>query len=123
KHLSDKRLSAMAFMGINPPEPWIFFALDRSSGKWAVANNPILPGPAQMLIFRGGTPICPDPLPLNLDGKRGVSTAALFGADPRPKLEQAVFNDLPNLKFKDIPDLVANPARAHFFNTDCMSCH
>ena len=30
---------------------------------------------------------------------------------------------MPELKFKDIPDLIANPQRAHFVNTDCVSCH
>jgi hypothetical protein len=122
RHLSEKRLSAMAFMGINPPEPWIFFAMDRTSGTWAPSKNRTIGGVGQMLIFRGGTPVCPDPLPLNLDGKRGVSTAGLFGGK-RPNLEQAVFSDVPNLKFKDVPDFIANPARSHFFNTDCMSCH
>jgi hypothetical protein len=122
KHLSEPRLSAIAFMGINPPEPWIFFSLDRTSGKWAPSNNRVVGGTGQMLIFRGGTPVCPDPLPLNLDGKRGVSTAGLFGVQAQ-KLEQAVFGDVPNLKFKDVPDFVANPARSHFFNTDCLSCH
>lgn len=27
------------------------------------------------------------------------------------------------LKFKDIPDYIANPSLSHFFNTDCVSCH
>ncbi len=34
-----------------------------------------------------------------------------------------MFNDLPRPRHEDIPDLVANPNLANFFNTDCISCH
>jgi hypothetical protein len=29
----------------------------------------------------------------------------------------------PQARNRDIPDIVANPNLAHFFNTDCASCH
>ena len=38
-------------------------------------------------------------------------------------MENAVFDKVPALKVKHVPDLIANPQRAHFFNTDCVSCH
>jgi hypothetical protein len=126
KHLSADRLGAMAFMGINPPEPWIFVALQKGrDGTFAPPPNPSLGGTSsQMLILRGGNAAMPEPTPKNVDEKRGVSTALLFpDAAAQAKLEKPVFDDLPALKFKDIPDLIANPQRAHFFNTDCVSCH
>ena len=124
KHLDEKKLSAMAFMGLNTPEPWIFFALARNDRGWALAPNGSFPGTgAQMFTRRGGDPVSPNPLPSNLDGKRGVSTAQLFAPGIEQKLDSLVFADRADLKMKDIPDLIANPLQSHFFNTDCVSCH
>jgi len=40
----------------------------------------------------------------------GVSTAELFpSGDPE--------------RMREIIDIIADPAQAHFFNTDCVSCH
>ena len=126
KHLSVDRLGAMALMGIDPPEPWIFFAvLKQKDGKFALAPNPSLGGnSAQMLILRGGTPVMPRPATTNVDADKGVSTALLFpDAAGKAKLDKPVFEGLAGMKHKDVPDLIANPQRAHFFNTDCVSCH
>jgi hypothetical protein len=128
KHLAEERLGAMAFMGLDPPEPWIFFAMQKQKdGKFTV--SPIANAgnkSAQMLILRGGRPVMPRPTTTNVDDKkkRGVSTAPLFPDDDgKAKLDVAVFDDLAELTHKEIPDLIANPRRAHFFNTDCVSCH
>ena len=123
KHLNEKRLTAMAFMGVQRSEPWIFFSMDRNTGTWAPSKNPIIGGPAQMLIMSSGDRVRPGPSPANIDGKKGVSTSLLFDPKINQTLDQLVFADVPNLKLKDIPDLIANPRLAHFFNTDCISCH
>jgi hypothetical protein len=126
KHLSEDRLGAMAFMGIDPPEPWFFVALQRQKDStFAILKNASIGGnSAQMLMLRGGTPVMPRPTTTNVDSKKGVSTSFLYpDAIGTARLEKAVFDDTPELKHKDIPDLIANPQRAHFFNTDCVSCH
>src|SRR5947207_236814 len=76
-----------------------------------------------MLIFRGGTAVMPQSKPTNVDGPLGVSTSALFPDPGQDKLKPPVFlnADLPQVG--DIPDLITNPRLAHFFNTDCISCH
>ena len=65
----------------------------------------------------------PVPQTSNFDPKRGVSTSLLF---PDPTDEQRgapAIDGLPRPTRQDVPDLIANPERAHFFNTDCISCH
>lgn len=123
-HLNGDKLSAVAFMGIDPPEPWIFFAMRKSGAEFKLQSFPVLNGnSAEMLILAGGTPVIPTPATTNVDAGRGVHTSLLFSRTARSRLDAPVFNDLPNLKLKDIPDFIANPARSHFFNTDCVSCH
>jgi hypothetical protein len=124
KHLSADRLTAVAFMGVDSPEPWIFFAMRKAGAETKLQPFPVLGGnTAQMLIFRGGAPVIPTPSTANVDAARGVHTLMLFSRTVRDQLDKPVFDDIPNLKFRDIPDLVANPTRSHFFNTDCVSCH
>jgi hypothetical protein len=124
KRLGEDRLAAMAFMGLDPPEPWIFFAMIRKDRTFVRAPHPSLGGEsAQMLVFRGGTHVMPLPTTRNVDKGRGVSTAGLFMGQAKDKLGDPVFADLPKLRNKDIPDLIAHPRQAHFFNTDCVSCH
>jgi hypothetical protein len=124
KHLSDDRLAAVAFMGIDTPEPWIFFAMRKKDGALGLQPFATLGGQtAQMLTFRGGTAVMPPPVSTNVDETHGVSTALLFDRTISERLEKPVFDDMPTLQFRDVPDLIANPERAHFFNTDCVSCH
>ena len=52
------------------------------------------------------------PKPLPVAGRRGETTADLLDGPA-----------LSNAKTKSILDLIADPARSHFFNTDCVSCH
>jgi hypothetical protein len=144
RHLHASRLSAMAIMGLDGPEPWIFVAMAKfPPGAERFGAIPFLP--AEMLSFRsGGGAVSPSPRVNNLnpvpnrlvmpvDGKdrRGVATAALFedaafdadafaivGIDDNGEL---VRDD--RVRNGDIPDLIADPIRSHFFNTDCVSCH
>jgi hypothetical protein len=124
KHLNANRLSAVAFMGIDPPEPWIFFTMRRTSDGFKLSPFPALGNnPAQMLLMLSSTPVTPAPTTTNVDPTRGVHTSLLFSRTIKNQLETPVFGDLPSLKFKNIPDFIANPNRSNFFTTDCVSCH
>jgi hypothetical protein len=125
KHATTSRLSAVAFMGVQTPEPWIFFAMTRKpDGKFARVPHPALGGKdAQMLILRGGTPVMPAPTTTNMVGEKGVSTAMLFEGDVPGRLATAAVTGLARPLYQDIPDIIANPRLAHFFSTDCISCH
>lgn len=137
-HLDPSKLGAMAIMGLpkNAPEPWIFLAMaPNPAGEGFVP----LPSPAigqdkfrfaQMLDARRGTSVSPvvrannlnpitcsfevDPNnPLGVtspENANGVSTAELF---PNGDAE----------RMREIVSVIADPTRAHFFNTDCVSCH
>jgi len=123
-HLGRERLSAIAFMGIDPPEPWIFFAMSKRGTDLKLQSFPVLDGnTSQMLILAGGVPVVPTPVTTNLDAGRGVHTSLLFSRTIRGQLNSPVFEDVPDLKHRDIPDFIANPVHSHFFNTDCVSCH
>jgi hypothetical protein len=125
KYIRPDRLGAVAFMGIEPPEPWIFFAMSKKADRTMfVPPHPVLGDTAaQMLTFQGGTPVMPQPKTTNIDLTRGVSTSMLLPSATPEKLNSVVFNDLPRPLHKDIPDIIANPQRSNFFNTDCISCH
>jgi len=49
---------------------------------------------------------------LPIGERKGVSTSALFVTPPR-SADQT----------KQILDVIADPTKSHFFNTDCVSCH
>ena len=134
KHLSRERLQIVSFMGIRPPEPWIFFAMSKINGRLVIKDlgkdlsvkyddgADLLNG--QMLILIGGKPVTPT---LKADSRNGtgMSTAPLFEQDD---LAGKLFPDatdpkLALLKFADIPDVIANPNMHHNRNTDCVSCH
>lgn len=125
KHLSADRLTGVAFMGLEPPEPWIFFAMQRvSKSSFIQVPLPTLgTNTAQMLNFKGGKAVMPVPGEDSADGKSGVSTAILFDDDIQSKLQSKQSADRQSPLLKDIPDIIANPQLAHFFNTDCVSCH
>lgn len=123
--LSEDRLTDMAFMGLDPPEPWIFFAMRKApDGSFIRVRSSSLGGQdAQMLTFRGGSPVMPSPSTLNLAPHGGVSTAALFKPDVVSLLTAPVFQSAPRPLHLDIPDVIANPRLSHVLNTDCVSCH
>ena len=135
----------MALMGIQSGiEPWFFVATQRhDDGSFGKIKLPIPAAESQMIDFRDPNEpvVTPTPIVNNLSEKmagpivpiekrRGVATAVLF--NPVPDLEAfAIFgidkvgNDVLHSKVhnRDIPDVVANPLKSHFFNTDCVSCH
>ena len=127
KHVSASRLLAVSFMGIEPPEPWIFFAMTvRPDGTLAPASQAVLGGGhIQMLTLLSRPRAWPVPSVTNVDAAagQGVSTGVLFTDDIATKLDTPAVSGRPRPLHRDIPDLVANPQRAHFFNTDCVSCH
>ena len=94
-----------------------------------------VPGPtldgkqvAQMLSFREGRPkVVPAPStnnekditcrhaafqpPLPNSERKGASTTELFDGNPA------------EARVKEIVEIIADPTKSHFFNTDCVSCH
>jgi hypothetical protein len=124
--LAEQRLIAAAFMGLAPrPEPWIFFAMRRDpQGKFVPAPHPALGGAtAQMLTLRGGDPVMPAPAPMNLPVSHGISTSLLFATDAADRLNNPALPNPGAPLLRDVADFIANPERANFFNTDCVSCH
>ena len=134
KHLASPRLTAMAIMGLAAPEPWIFLAMQKNSRVNPPAFGAV-PGPtleglqfAQMLSFRGGDMVVPEPATNNQNPTTCRNNA--IPVPPFPKAERKgvataeLFNrTVPNARVKEITDIVADPAKSHFFNTDCVSCH
>jgi hypothetical protein len=141
RHLSDTRLDSMAIMTLpdQAPEPWMFLSMVRvppgivpelPTGGYAPVHGPTLDGTqfTQALAVRSQLEVEPKPFPNNLNpitcqsgagtpalpvvGRKGVATSELFDK-PRPDVA----------KVKQIVDLIADPTRSHFFNTDCISCH
>lgn len=127
KHVSEEKLSGVAFMGLDGRvEPWIFFAMSKlPNGTLVQAPFPTLGGKnAQMITGTSfGQRIIPVPTTTNLTSNQGVSTAMLLGIGIANRLDNPVFPDRLEPQIQDIPDIIANPNKAHFFNTDCVSCH
>jgi hypothetical protein len=143
KHISAERLDAMAIAGLpsGAPAPWIFLSMLRvppgvvpslPNGGFVPVHSPSLDGQqfAQMLEPVGTVPrVVPAPHTNNLNPitcknaavsitslpiatRNGVATADVFVASPPPAD-----------KTKEILDVIADPGKSHFFNTDCVSCH
>ncbi len=137
-HATEDRLDAVSVAGLpaNAPEPWIFLAMSRNPEERtvkpvpgpAIAQGGAVPAFAQMLSFVGGSQVVPAGLTRNRlpvdclanflpgvtqpDGSDGVTTSTLFAANANtPEAAAAV------------AAVVADPRQAHFFNTDCLSCH
>lgn len=135
KHLSPARLTTSAVMALpGGPEPWIFVALAKFGGPFMPVPNPALDGKqtAQMLSLLDSEMIIPAPVTNNLNPITCRSALAFPpGAPPLPAAERkgvstADFlnaSGVPEQKVNEIVDLIADPAKAHFFNTDCLSCH
>ena len=143
RHLSAQRLGAMAIMGLpaGAPQPWIFLSMlnlppgavpSLPNGGFVPVHGPALDGQqfAELLNPAGAAQrVVPVPHTNNLmpitcmnaalpipgppvAERRGSSTADLFVNPPPP----------PDTT-RNIVDLIADPTRSHFFNTDCVSCH
>lgn len=150
KHLSAKRLGAIAVMGLDSGvEPWIFLAMkfEPKVGKYVSVPSPAISQPpevlkkikeekdpkklsevmkelnsAQMLSFVTELNVLPVPVTSNVNPTpclvsdstcQNVSTAELFSKD----------RDVAKNHVRAVVDVVADASKAHFFNTDCVSCH
>jgi hypothetical protein len=131
KHLTGDRLSTISFMGIDDPEPWIFFPMRKEGGVFVqgdVKGGFLPPTKAQMFGLRAGPgQVVPVPQ-LNAATGAGLSTAVLFKSGALSTLDLPLFPGATNaelsaLKVRDVADRIANPAFHDNFNTDCVSCH
>ncbi|MET4121183.1 hypothetical protein ABIB85_007663 [Bradyrhizobium sp. JR1.5] len=131
KHLSPQRLNTMAVMGISPPEPWIFVSMLRVPQAGLIpVPGPTLDGvhAAQMFSIVGGKHVIPQPItnnqspitcrhaalqnpPLAAADRKGVSTS------------EFIDGNVPNSRILEIVNIITDPKKSHFFNTDCVSCH
>jgi hypothetical protein len=140
QHLSNGRLGSMAIMALpdGAPEPWMFLSMLGLSpqqlppnGGYVPVRSPALDGArfVEALAFDSGLHPRPAPAPNNLNpitcrsaavfggplpiaGRKGAATAELFQTPPPAAA-----------RVKEVTDLIADPSRSHFFNTDCVSCH
>jgi hypothetical protein len=146
RHLSSPLLGQMAIMGLPAGQdaPWIFLSMlfvgpgtvpQLPNGGYIPVHAPTLDGTqfAQKLNPVGSSPrVVPAPHTNNLapitcvnaavpaNGppvaqRHGVATATLF-PDPPPSA-----NRISNIL--SVLNVIADPAKSHFFNTDCISCH
>jgi hypothetical protein len=137
RHLSPERLRTSAIMALNSPaggEPWIFLSMAKFGPQFVPVVAPALDGKqtAQMLSLIDSKPIAPVPVTNNLNPMT-CRSALTFppGSPPLPAAERkgvstAEFlnvSGVPTQRINEIVDLIADPAKAHFFNTDCLSCH
>ncbi|WP_104840076.1 hypothetical protein [Sinorhizobium fredii] len=127
KHLKASQVTALAVMGIPKasPEPWIFLAMRRNPASDTVQTvpSPAFDGQAkaQLLKFVGPEQVLPEPKSDNQseittcfrmpNTRVGVSTAELL------RQESSKERNI------EVTEIIADPARSHFFNTDCVSCH
>ena len=143
KYISGQRLDAMAIAGLpaGKPAPWIFLAmLNLHPGDLpALPNGGLVPVPgptldgqqfAQMLEPSGTSfQVVPEPHTNNLNPitcKNAAKSAASLPIASRigdATTEVFVNPALPTDKTKEILDVIADPNKSHFFNTDCVSCH
>jgi hypothetical protein len=143
RHLSDQRLTAMAIMGLpaGAPAPWIFLAMAKlppgllpslPNGGFVPVTSPALDGQqfAEMLNPVGVSPrVVPEPHTNNRSPITCVNAAL---RPPGPPLSERLGSATAELfanestapdTIGDVLDLIADPTRSHFFNTDCVSCH
>lgn len=143
RHLSAQRLDAMAIMG--PPagasQPWMFLSMVKlppgavpslPNGGFVPVHGPALDGQqfAELLNPAGAAQrVIPVPHTNNLMPITCMN-AALPNAGPpiaerhRSSTADVFVNPPPSSETtRNILDLIADPNRSHFFNTDCVSCH
>jgi hypothetical protein len=151
RHLSGARLTAMAVMGLadNGPEPWIFLAMapvgpgvvpNLPDGGFVPVRGPMLDGvqfaqalsvldrPHQVIptpatdnlnpVTCKNAALAAGPATLPLAERKGLATAKLFDIGDHPRVTPALA-----AKINQTVELISDPTRSHFFNTDCISCH
>ncbi|MEO1273934.1 MAG: di-heme-cytochrome C peroxidase [Pseudomonadota bacterium] len=137
--LTEDRLSALSIAGLperGGPEPWIFIALNRTPEGFVAVPSPgvVQPDDAppvarQMLSFLGGDRVVPAGQTRNrlpVDCLANFILPAL--GQPQPVAADGVstsplFEDLSLEAAEEIGAVIADASAAHFFNTDCVSCH
>jgi hypothetical protein len=141
-HLDPSKLNAMTVMGLprRAPEPWIFMAMTRDAVHDAFEP---LPSPAlkqddrlrfsQMLDVRPGTePRNPHIWPVSAPNNLNPITCAFevppggeaaSPADPVGVSTVELFPEGDASRMREIVRVIADPGQAHFYNTDCLSCH
>ncbi|MGA2419770.1 MAG: hypothetical protein ABSG69_06765 [Candidatus Acidiferrum sp.] len=144
KYVSARRLGSMAIAGLpaGKLEPWIFLAMTfvppgaapaLPDGGFVPVHGPTLDGHqfAQLLEPANKNPrVRPPPQTNNLNPitcqNAALSPASLPAAKRNGVATAAIFDDNPATppeKITSILDVVADPDKSHFFNTDCISCH
>ena len=113
--LKSKQLQTVSFMGIEPPEPWIFFAVKQKGAEFVTEG-------AQGFQFKNVVE------PKTTKPGQEVTTALLFGTGAGSKLNSPALPSTQNEKLKglllkDVADHVANPELHSTLNMDCVSCH
>jgi hypothetical protein len=134
RHISNVRLNAMAIAGVpdGKPEPWIFLSMRNLAGNVTAVHGPALDGQqfAELLEPSGASfQVVPQPHTNNLNPitckNAVVSTTSLPVANRAGDATADIFVNPPlNAdKTKAVLDVIADPIKSHFFNTDCVSCH
>jgi hypothetical protein len=142
KYISGQRLDAMAIAGLPSGlhAPWIFLSMVElppgvdpalPNGGFDPVHGPTLDGQqfAQMLEPDGKVPrVVPEPHTNNLNPITCENAAASSTSLPIAKrigvsTSNLFVNPPPVDKTKEILDVIADPGKSHFFNTDCVSCH
>jgi mono/diheme cytochrome c family protein len=142
-HLSGQHLNAMAIAGLpaGAHAPWIFLSMLKvpagvvpalPNGGFVPVNGPTLDGKqfAQMLQPAGTVPrVLPAPHTNNLNPITCVNAAVPGASLPIAKRSGVSTADLASTspttaeRTKTLLDVVADPTKSQFFNTDCVSCH
>ncbi len=136
-HLHPQRLSAMAVMSLpqGAPEPWIFVAMapNPATGDMVPVPSPALmqsdrPRFAQMLDARSGARVIPAAMTNNLNPitckfEVLANNPAGSPVDPKGVSTTELFPNGDADRMREIVEVIADPTRSHFFNTDCVSCH
>ena len=139
RQLPAGQLNAMAIISVPDPapKPWIFLSLLNSPAFGGVVpvHGPTLNGKQFAQELRAGNDsaprVFPVPSPNNLSPMTCKSAALPPFVDNPPIKSRkghvtAEIFAAPNMSAADtqqILNLVADPDRSHFFNTDCVSCH
>jgi hypothetical protein len=143
KHISGEHLNAMAITALpsGAHAPWIFLSMLKvpagavpalPNGGFVPVNGPTLDGKqfAQMLQPAGTVPrVVPAPHTNNLNPISCVNAAVPGASLPLAKRSGVSTADLASTpamtaaQTKALLDVIADPTKSHFFNTDCVSCH
>jgi hypothetical protein len=136
RHIPDARLDSMAIMGLPAGKgaPWIFLSMliSPQTGRFAAVRGPTLDGTQFSMMLK---PFGPSPRvvpPPHTNNQAPITcSSAVFGPAALPiaarmgeSTSQIIDgSDQSPAKVTEVTELIADPTRSHFFNTDCVSCH